>query len=69
MLLAFILQVCDVAVLTQLTELQLIGRRMLQGDLQPLSNLWNLVELDWNLKGGPVPQQEWTARTLQEAQQ
>jgi hypothetical protein len=48
------LQVCDVAVLTQLTELQVVGHWVLQGDLQPLSELKKLVVFDCQLEEEPL---------------
>jgi hypothetical protein len=66
------LQACDVALLTQLTELQLVGHRVLQGDLQPLSKFQKLDGFIWMLNRDDLRQvakQEWTEAMLQEAQQ
>jgi hypothetical protein len=62
------LQVCDVAVLTQLKELLPVGLDVFKGDLQPLSTLQNLVVFDWRLKGGLIIQHDWTEASCQQAQ-
>jgi hypothetical protein len=63
------LQVCDVDVLTQLTRLQLVGHSVLEGDLQPLSKLQKLAGVNWQLEGGLVVPQDWTASLRRQARQ
>jgi hypothetical protein len=59
--------------LTQLTELQLIGQCVLQGDLQPLSQLQNLRMFCWASKDDDLSMvagtEGWTEAMIQEARQ
>jgi hypothetical protein len=63
------LQACDLATLTQLTQLQLKGPNVLTGDLQPLSEFQKLEILLWELKGEMLVQQDWTPLLRLQARQ